>query len=124
MSNLYDIAQRHLDAYGVRAAALAKRMGTSPQTLDSWKNRGLKTLPSRRLLEALARETGTPYGDVLTAVLRDIDYLPRGSEHGGHPAAIAAQPTIARTTSPAEEEPGSEASPQPAQQDGQQDPPG
>lgn len=86
MSHLYDIAQRHLDAYGVRAAALARRMGTSPQTLDSWKNRGLKELPDKWLLQALARETGTPYGDVLTAVLRDIDYLPRGSDGDGDAA--------------------------------------
>jgi len=80
MGYLYDIAQRHLDAYGVRAAALAKRMGTAPQTLDSWKNRGLKELPDQWLLEALARETRTPYGDVLTAVLRDIGYLPKERE--------------------------------------------
>lgn len=92
MGYLYDIAQRHLDAYGVRAAALAKRMGTAPQTLDSWKHRGLKELPDQWLLEALARETRTPYGDVLTAVLRDIDYLPKGSDgRGQRPAAIAAE---------------------------------
>lgn len=76
MGHLWAIAQAHLDAYGVRAAALARRMGTSPQTLDSWKNRGVRQLPERRLLEALARETGTPYGDVLMAALRDINYLP------------------------------------------------
>jgi len=92
MGYLYDIAQRHLDAYGVRAAALAKRMGTASQTLDSWKHRSLKDLPEKWLLEALARETGTPYGDVLTAVLRDIDYLPGESEgRGQRPAAIAAE---------------------------------
>src|SRR5665647_3220289 len=88
MGYLYDIAQRHLDAYGVRASALARRMGTSPQTLDSWKHRGLKQLPEKWLLEALARETRTPYGVVLTAVLRDTDYLPREREGDGHqPAA-------------------------------------
>jgi transcriptional regulator with XRE-family HTH domain len=83
MSYFWDIAQAHMDAYGVRAAALARRMGTSPQTLDSWKNRGLKKLPERRLLEALARETQTPYGEVLTAVLRDIGYLPSGRDDDG-----------------------------------------
>jgi len=77
MSYLYDIAQRHLDKYGVRAAALAKRMGTSPQTLDSWKHREPKRLPEKWLLEALAWETRTPYDVVLTAALRDIDYLPK-----------------------------------------------
>lgn len=87
MGYLYDIAQRHLDAYGVRASALARRMGTVPQTLDSWKNRGLKELPEQWLLEALARETRTPYGDVLTAVLRDIGYLSKGSDGDGDAAA-------------------------------------
>jgi len=92
MGYLYDIAQRHLDAYSVRAAALAKRMGSSPQTLDSWKHRGLKQLPEKWLLEALARETRTPYGVVLIAVLRDTDYLPKEREHGGlNTAAIAAE---------------------------------
>ena len=75
MGYLWNIAQTHMDAYGVRAAALARLMGTKPQTLDSWKNRGLKKLPEKRLLEALARVTNTRYRDVLMAVLRDIDYL-------------------------------------------------
>lgn len=76
MGHLWAIAQAHMDRYGVRAAALARKMGTAPQTLDSWKNRGIKRLPERWLLEALARETGTPYEVVLRAALRDIAYLP------------------------------------------------
>ena len=75
MGYLWDIAQAHMDETGARAAALARHMGTSPQTLDSWKNRGLKRLPEKRLLEAFALVTKTPYRVVLTAVLRDIDYL-------------------------------------------------
>ncbi len=74
MSHLWDIIQAHLDEYGVREAALARRMDTSPQTLNSWKKRGLKQLPERWLLEAVARETKTPYEDVLDAVLFDISY--------------------------------------------------
>lgn len=76
MGELYDIAQRHMDAYGVRAAALARRMDMSPQALSSWKTRGVRELPTKASLEALARETRTPYGDVLTAALRDVGYLP------------------------------------------------
>ncbi len=76
MSQLWDIVQAHLDKYGVRSAALARLMDTSPQTLDSWKNRGLRKLPDKHLLLALARETQTPYRDVLDAVLHDIGYLP------------------------------------------------
>lgn len=87
MGYLWDIAQAHLDAYGVRAAALARRMGTSPQTLDSWKNRGVRSLPSRELLEALAKETRTPYPVVLEAALRDTDYLPKEGDRSGDTAA-------------------------------------
>lgn len=74
MSHLWDLIQAHLDEYGVRDAAFARRMGTSAQTLNSWKNRGLKRLPERELLEAVARETRVPYEDVLDAVLIDINY--------------------------------------------------
>jgi len=98
MSHLWDIAQAHMDEYGVRAAALARRMGTSPQTLDSWKNRGVRSLPSRALLEALARETRTPYEDVLAAALADIDYLPK--ERDGH-AAPTTQGSLTPTPPPA-----------------------
>ena len=97
MSHLWDLIQAHLDEYGVRDAAFARRMGTSAQTLNSWKNRGLKRLPERELLEAVARETRVPYEDVLDAVLIDINYKdeevgPNGdaapmTPAGGSPAA-------------------------------------
>lgn len=92
MSRLWGIIQTHLDEYGVREAAFARRMGTTPQTLNSWKNRGLRKLPERWLLEAVARETRTPYRDVLAAVIADIGYgdepndTPPMSQAGGRPA--------------------------------------
>lgn len=76
MGELYTIIQKHLDRYGVREAALARLMGTSSQTINSWKTRGVRQLPTRTLLEALARETGTPYSMVLRAALVDTGYLP------------------------------------------------
>lgn len=99
MGELYEIAQRHMDAYGVRAAALARRMQMPPQTLNAWKIRGVKALPAKPHLEALANETRTPYGDVLLAALRDAGYLEKaGEEHersapkdeaGGAPAGAS-----------------------------------
>lgn len=74
MSHLWSLIQSHLDEYGVREAALARRMGTAPQTLNSWKNRGLRQLPERRLLDAVARELRLPYAVVLAAVLQDLGY--------------------------------------------------
>lgn len=72
---LWGIIQAHLDRYGVYEATFARRMGTSPQTINTWKTNGLKQLPARRLLEAVARETGTPYANVLHAALLDTGYL-------------------------------------------------
>jgi hypothetical protein len=73
---LWSIIQAHLDRYGVYEAVFARRMGTKPQTINTWKNLGVKRLPERRLLEAVARETGTPYASVLKAALVDTGYLP------------------------------------------------
>lgn len=72
---LWGIIQAHLDRYGVREAAFARRMGTSPQTINTWKTQGIRRLPERWLLEAVARETMTPYGAVLHAALVDTRYL-------------------------------------------------
>lgn len=87
MGHLWGIAQDHLDRYGVRSAALARKMGTGPQTLNSWKNRGVRKLPDRELLAALSRETGTPYVRVVEAALRDAGYLAEESLSGHQPAA-------------------------------------
>lgn len=74
MGELWGIIQAHLDRYGVTDAAFARRMGAPAQTLNGWKNQGLRRLPGRQLLEAVARETSTPYADVLAAALVDIGY--------------------------------------------------
>lgn len=93
MSNLYAIIEAHYEKYGVRPAEIARRMGTSPQTISSWKNRGLKHLPDKRLLEALSRVTGTPWEIVRDAALSDIGYLKEGEEHGDGSAPIDAPQT-------------------------------
>lgn len=96
VKQLWEIVQAHLDKYGVREAAFAKKLGMSPQTLNSWKNRGVKALPARRHLEALARETGTPYSVVLDAALRQIAYLSEeaGEEHAQRRSAPMKPATI------------------------------
>ena len=87
MSELWKIIQGHLDKTGVREAEFARRIGTNPTTVNSWKNRGVRNLPERRLLESVARVTGVGYHAVLSAVLVDIDYIsdvPTLIEKGGH----------------------------------------
>jgi len=108
MGELYGIIQKHLDRYGVREAALARLMGTSSQTINSWKTRGVRQLPTRALLEALARETGTPYDVVLRAALVDAGYAARlTSESDGetqHASAPAPAPDLSEVHQPRPED--------------------
>lgn len=67
------LIQSHLDRYGVTRATFAKRAGTTSQTVQNWKSRG-GTLPKRKQLEGIARETGLPYLIVLDAALKDAGY--------------------------------------------------
>ena len=89
VSELYDIVQRHIDEHGPKAAWIARRIGMSPQGLNTWKHRGVK-LPDVKYLVALADLTGTPYLDVLSAALRDSRYLPEEVARDGAP--IVTQP--------------------------------
>ena len=82
VGNLWTIIQAHLDKYGVREAAFARTIGSSPQTVNSWKLRGVRALPERRLLEAVADITGTPYPEVLAAALADAAYLDNPDDYG------------------------------------------
>ncbi|UAJ16220.1 immunity repressor [Gordonia phage Malibo] len=71
---LWSLIQAHLDEYGVTDAEFARRMGVSPQTLNSWKKRGVRQLPARDKLEAVAELTRNTYSHVLDAALVDAGY--------------------------------------------------
>jgi transcriptional regulator with XRE-family HTH domain len=71
--NVWRLVQAHIDSYGVREAELARRVGTSPQTLNSWKIRGIRDVPSTAILRKLAAEIRQPYLLVLTAAMLDAD---------------------------------------------------
>jgi len=105
MGELWRIVQGHLDTYGVREAAFARKMDVNPQTINAWKQRGLRRLPERRLLEAVARETRTSYDVVLRAALVDAGY------------AASATPTPSMSE-PAPSEPPSESAPVPPSAEG------
>lgn len=109
MGNLWNIVQDHLDDVGVTEARFAGRIGTGAQTVNSWKKRGLKQLPAKDLLAAVARETGSDYMAVLTAALCDTGYLPepearprRGRSGGSGDAAPIVQRTTGQTVKPPE----------------------
>lgn len=86
--HLWKIIQAHLDAYGVREAEFARRIGTSPQTVSSWKKRGIRKLPEKKLLVGVSDVTRHPYDLVLDAVLHDIKYLPKEQGHAQDEAPI------------------------------------
>ncbi|NKS56278.1 XRE family transcriptional regulator [Rhodococcus hoagii] len=75
MGNLFAIVADYLESTGVREAAFARKIGAAPQTVSSWKHRGLRSLPRREWLVAIANRTGTPYETVLAAALRDAGYI-------------------------------------------------
>lgn len=79
MNELWKIVQHYLDDTGAREAALARKMGMSPQGLNQWK-KPLKTLPARKYLEALADQTRTPYRVVLQAAIESSPYALDKSE--------------------------------------------
>lgn len=74
MGQLYDIIQRHIDAqpYGASVRSVAKALGVTPTTVGNW--REPRELVKKEHLEAIARVTGTPYREVLAALLVDIGY--------------------------------------------------
>jgi hypothetical protein len=73
MTELMRLIQGHLDRYGVTRAEFARRAGTTPQTVQNWKDRPT-TLPRREHLEGVARVLGVPYAVVLNAALSDAGY--------------------------------------------------
>lgn len=99
MSELYAIVEAHMRRWGPSAAEVSRRIGAQPQTVSSWKTRGLTALPKKEFLVALAELTHTPYQDVLTAALHDSGYLPKREEsQHGRPTTSAAPPAVEVTT--------------------------
>lgn len=94
MSELYDIVQAYMDDRDRSAAWVARHIDAAPQTVSSWKARGLRALPEKRLLIALARLTHRPYGDVLRAALLDTGYLPEEAAQVGAVQRQAGAPVI------------------------------
>jgi transposase-like protein len=77
MSHLLAIIDEYKDAHGAPSdSSIARALGVAPQTISSWRKRGIKQLPERETLLALARLVRRDYErDVLPAVLRDIGYV-------------------------------------------------
>lgn len=77
MTRLLSIIDDYKDRHGQPAdAAVARAIGIKPQTLSSWRKRGMKEPPAVDSLRALARLAGVDYETVvLRAVLLDVGWI-------------------------------------------------
>ncbi len=73
MTELMRLIQTHLDKYGVSRAEFARRAGTTPQTVQNWRDE-IKAMPEVKHLRGVAEVTGQPYVTVLDAALVDAGY--------------------------------------------------
>ena len=77
MTELGKIIEAHRDRHGQQSyASIARAIGVAPQTLDSWRNRGMKTVPrNKEPLRKLAREVGLPYDVIAAAIAVDVGLM-------------------------------------------------
>lgn len=85
MSELIRIIDDYRDSHGQPSdSSIARAIGIAPQTLSSWRKRGIKEPPDQATLRRLATFVGLPYEDcVLQAALFDagwIDTMPTLTE--------------------------------------------
>lgn len=85
MSQLLAIIDDHKDAHGGPSdSSIARAIGVAPQTISSWRRRGIHQLPNQDTLKALARLVGRDYyTEVLPAVINDIGYGPDEGTNDG-----------------------------------------
>jgi hypothetical protein len=72
---LVELIDRYKNAHGVSDAELARRIGITRENLRLWRVNGVRRLPERSNLAAVARIIGQPYRQVLSAALFDTGYL-------------------------------------------------
>lgn len=77
MSQLIRLIDAHRAANGMPSeASIARAIGVAPQTLNSWRNRGIRELPSRDTLKALAQLLRVDFeSTVLKAALVDTGWV-------------------------------------------------
>ena len=76
MSKLLTIIDEYKDTHGQPSdASIARAVGVAPQTISSWRSRGIRELPARETMVNLARFMHVDYDDVLRAALVDTGYM-------------------------------------------------
>ena len=97
MSELLDMIDAWKDAHGQPSdASIARAIGAQPQTLNSWRRRGIRQLPSQELLHNLAGFLAVPKVEVIMAAARDAGYL-EPSDRGGDEHGEGATSPVAET---------------------------
>ena len=77
MSELGKIIEGYKDRHGQPSdASIARAIGVAPQTLDSWLNRGMRTVPrNKEPLRELSQLVGLDYRVIVDAIAVDIGLL-------------------------------------------------
>lgn len=77
MSQLLNLIDDYKDRHGAPSdSSIARAIGTAPQTISSWRKRGIKEPPSRELLRNLAGLLRVDYETVvLRAALVDAGWV-------------------------------------------------
>lgn len=77
MSELVKIIDGYKDRHGQPSdASIARAIGIPAQTLDSWRNRGMRNVPNNKApLRELARLVGLDYSIIAQAVAVDIGLM-------------------------------------------------
>lgn len=91
MSQLIAMIDEYKDTHGAPSdSSIARAIGAAPQTISSWRKRGIRQPPESDTLRALARLVGLPYEDyVLQLALYDAGWreslptLPATSNEAG-----------------------------------------
>lgn len=93
MSRLVAIVDVYKDLHGQPSdSSVARSIGVAPQTISSWRKRGLKEPPNREALQKLADLVGLDYEtDVLRAALLDAEWIGEGDGDEYSATSIAAR---------------------------------
>jgi transcriptional regulator with XRE-family HTH domain len=87
MSKLLAIIDAYKDTHGQPSdASIARAVGIAPQTISSWRKRGIRELPARDTMKQLAAFMHVSYDDVLDAALIDTGYMEERPQSDPPPA--------------------------------------
>lgn len=76
MSRLLAMIDEYRDAHGQPSdASMARAIGIAPQTISSWRNRGMKEIPNPAAMRKLAELLGRSEAEVLYAAGVDTGYV-------------------------------------------------